>query len=187
MTVPPLNGLVLAGGRSTRMGADKGALVYAESGLDQRRHCAELLAIHCREIFVSCRAAQLPALAPSLRPITDAADLVDLGPAAGLLSAHRHTPGAAWLVLAVDFPFASPRGLANLVEAREPQGRGTAYENDEGILEPLFAIWEPAGLAALAASARDSPRRVLEAGPCRRVRASERRLLLNVNAPGEFP
>ena len=168
------------------MGADKGSLVYASSGVDQRTHCAALLTLHCDEVFVSCRPDQVPALTPGLRPILDAPDLGGLGPSAGLLSAHRHAPGAAWLVLAVDFPHVTVDGLGALVAARAPAALGTAYVNDAGILEPLFAIWEPAGLASLATSGAHSPRRVLEAGPCSHVRTSERRLLRNVNTPGEF-
>ena len=167
------------------MGVDKGTLVYAPSVLDQRSHCAALLAPHCAGVFVSCRADQVPDLAPGLRPLVDLADVGDIGPAAGLLSAHRHAPGAAWLVLAVDFPFAAPDGLGALITDRDPRALGTAFVNGSGGIEPLFAVWEPAGLETLAAAAVPSPRQVLEGGSCRRVNARDPRMLLNVNTPGD--
>jgi molybdopterin-guanine dinucleotide biosynthesis protein A len=183
---PPLCGLVLSGGHSLRMGVDKGALVYPGSGADQRTQCAGLLAAHCAEVFVSCRAEQVRLLGPGLRPIVDHPALGDLGPSAGLLSAYRHAPGAGWLVLAVDFPCAGPEALAALVQRRDPAALGTAFVNDAGLLEPLFSVWEPAGLGALERFPGGGPRRVLEAGPCVRLRPADARWLLNVNTPEQF-
>ncbi len=43
--VPAINGLVLSGGKSTRMGSDKGEIKY--HGTSQRQHVHHLLAAHC--------------------------------------------------------------------------------------------------------------------------------------------
>ena len=54
---PPLFGLVLAGGRSTRMGRDKAALTYAD-GTPQLERAMRLLAPHVARAFVSVRSDQ---------------------------------------------------------------------------------------------------------------------------------
>ena len=54
MSIPPLYGLVLTGGRSTRMGRDKAALEYG--GQAQADRAFDLLARVCDKVFVSARA-----------------------------------------------------------------------------------------------------------------------------------
>lgn len=184
--MPPLQGLVLAGGRSSRMGTDKARILHPVSGKPLWRHAAELLTGCCGEVFVSCRdglAAELPPACPRL---LDHAAWTGHGPTAGLLTAHLHAPDAAWLVLAVDFPFATPEALRGLLDARAPELLGTAYVNSQGFLEPLLAVWEPAGLDALAAAPARGPRRVLDTGACRRLTPDTGRLLFNVNTPEEL-
>jgi len=184
--MPRVLGLVLAGGRSARMGTDKARLLHPVSGKPLWRHAAELLTGCCGTVFVSCRdglAAELPSGIP---PLTDSPAWDDHGPAAGLLTAHRHAPDAAWLVLAADFPFATAEGLRRLVDARAPGLLGTAYVNMQGVLEPLLAVWEPEGLSALSLAPGHGPRRVLDTGPCKRLTPDNARLLVNVNTPEEL-
>lgn len=51
-----MNALILAGGRSTRMGTDKSLLTYHHQ--PQWRYLYELLTPYCSTVFVSCRADQ---------------------------------------------------------------------------------------------------------------------------------
>jgi molybdopterin-guanine dinucleotide biosynthesis protein A len=174
------------------MGVDKGTLSYSRTGEDQRTRCARVLAAHCDEVFVSCRADQAAALEPRLRALIDLPDLGDIGPAAGLLTAHRARPDAAWLVLAVDFPFVEESGLSHLIAARSPAAWATCFVHGDGTPEPLLTLWEPAGLAALATSPAAGPRRALERGTSVRLPPPDKHLLLNVNsraeiASGDFP
>ncbi|GGG38447.1 NTP transferase domain-containing protein [Hymenobacter glacieicola] len=145
---PPLRGLVLAGGRSQRMGQDKGKLAYHE-GREQRAHAAELLAGFCQDVHVSCRPDQVMELEyAGLRPLPDT--FADLGPLSGLLSAFRLDPNAAWLVVACDLPFLSETTLDHLVEHRQPARMATAYQSpDNEWPEPLITIWEPGSYATL--------------------------------------
>src|ERR1700687_5122815 len=93
---PNLFGLVLAGGRSVRMGRDKGSIVY--HGVDQRSYCHQLLTPYCQKVFISCRKDQSSLLSPGQLPVFDLEK--DLGPAGGLLSAHQFNPSVSWIVLA---------------------------------------------------------------------------------------
>jgi molybdopterin-guanine dinucleotide biosynthesis protein A len=48
-----LNGLILAGGKSTRMGQDKGMIDY--HGKPQREYLVDLLKPYCLEVFISSK------------------------------------------------------------------------------------------------------------------------------------
>ena len=101
----PLHGLVLAGGRSTRMGRDKATLAY--HGRSQLETAWALLAPRVSDRFVSVRPDQVGDPVRAQHPqIVDGPE--GLGPAAGILAAQRAHPQAAWLVLACDLPFLVP-------------------------------------------------------------------------------
>jgi len=145
---PRLRGLVLAGGQSQRMGQDKGRLSYHQ-GQEQRAYAAALLAPFCEDVFVSCRADQVAELqAANLQPLPD--QFLDLGPMSGLLSAFRHDPDAAWLVVACDLPFLSETTLQHLVGHRHAGRMATAFQSPENEWpEPLITIWEPRSYGTL--------------------------------------
>jgi molybdopterin-guanine dinucleotide biosynthesis protein A len=165
---PPLRGLVLAGGRSERLGRDKAALVLASETLLDR--AVTLLAGLVDDIRVAVRPDQ------SQEPLRARHALVIdepgiAGPAAGILAAHRLAPDAAWLVLACDMARVDRPLLERLVRSRDASRSATAFRNaDDGRPEPLCAIYEPATLARF--------RRELEAGG-----ASGPRGLLAVSNP----
>lgn len=139
--VPPLRGLVLAGGRSERMHTDKGTLRY--HGTDQRQHTAALLAEFCTDVRVSCRPDQAAEIeAAGLVPLPDT--FLGLGPLGGLLSAFQLDPNAAWLVLACDLPFLTLESLRFLIDNRQPGRFATAFQSSwNEFPEPLATIWEP--------------------------------------------
>ena len=154
----PLKGLLLCGGYSSRMQEDKSRIAY--HGMPQWEYLVSLLQQVAGEVYISCRPDQLNAgegfsSYPHLIP-----DSVEGGgPAVGLISAHRQEPGTAWLVLACDLPLISLQSLQLLVRERDSACTATSFISPFNQLpEPLIAIWEPAGLAALEAS-------VLSGGP----------------------
>ena len=93
-----LNGLVLAGGKSERMGTDKSLLAY--HGRPQREHLYDMLLPVCQKVFVSCNTAQNANM--EIPGIEDR--FLGLGPMGGLLSAFQSAPDAAWLTVAGDMP-----------------------------------------------------------------------------------
>ncbi len=137
----PLYGLVLAGGRSSRMGTDKALLNYSHQ--NQLAATASLLAGVCGRVFVSCRQEQADGYDLfGWTAITDA--YLDMGPMGGLLTAQRCHPDAAWLVAACDFPHMDGRTPAALVAARNPFRFATAFHQPGNERpEPLFTIYEP--------------------------------------------
>lgn len=181
----PLYGLVLAGGKSTRMGQDKSALRY--HGKPQVAHCHEMLGQFCKQVYVSCRADQEEAFAHYER-IPDA--FLDMGPMGGILSALRFDPGAAWLVLACDLPFVKYETLDALVQSRNPFKLATAYVSaNDGFPEPLCAIYEPKSIHRMLgflARGYQCPRKVLINSDTERIEPPQHGELDNVNHPHEY-
>ncbi|WP_229365748.1 NTP transferase domain-containing protein [Fibrisoma montanum] len=183
-TVPPLYGLVLAGGRSTRMGQDKSLLAY--HGKPQREHLTDLLRPYCAEVWWSVNADQVDGLPDSAPPFVVDAFAVN-SPLNGILSAFQQNPAVAWLVVACDMPRLTGRTLDALVAARNPaKAATTVYDSDGQAPEPLLTIYEPAIgpilLRRLAEGVR-SPRNMLLESDIHVVTAPDIGELLNVNDP----
>ena len=138
--LPPLWGLVLAGGRSQRMGEDKGELSY--HGEPQREYEAKLLKSYCGRTFISCRQNQDELIETEYEKLYDT--FSGLGPFGGIVSAFRFNPNTAWLTLACDLPYLDNNTLKQLVKARNPNKLATCFYNPEtNFPEPLITIWEP--------------------------------------------
>lgn len=184
--VPPLSGLVLAGGFSRRMGREKWALTYG--GERQIERAIALLRPLVAEVRVSCRPEQRAELAPLGATLVE--DAVDAeGPIAGIASALLAEPGRAWLVLACDLPLLDAATLRSLVEGRDPQRPATACVGPAGAPEPLCAIYEPAIRSALLSAiraGRHSPLRVLTEAGAALVEPADLEPLTNVNEPHEY-
>lgn len=185
----PLKGLVLAGGKSRRMGRDKALLDF--HGKPQAEVAAEMLAPFVEEVFLSCRPDQY---APELFPgITRLHDLEDgLGPLGGILAAFARHPDAAWLVVACDLPLLTPAVLDQLVRARAPERAFTAFTSAyDGLPEPLCTVYEPASLPiieAARAEGKTCPRKILILNPGRvkLLKLPEGNPLDNINAPEDL-
>lgn len=129
-------GLVLAGGYSTRMKQDKATLDY--HGKPQCQHVFEMLQTCCQEVFVSAKSGA----AFGLPTLQDPADFGDIGPIAGLCAAFRHSK-AAWLVVAVDYPFFAAADIEYLLSHRTPNACASVYFNPEsGFFEPFLGVYE---------------------------------------------
>lgn len=185
MKTDDLYGLVLMGGKSRRLGFDKSVIPY--HGKPQSQHLYELMNEILAKVFVSVRKDQEGIFTD--KTIEDGFSA--RGPLNGLLSAHRAFPDKAWLVLAVDMPFITPRSILSLVKQRSAEAMATAYLNPErGTPEPLLAIWEPKALAKLMnhhLRGEDIyPTRFLLNNSVNTLRPMEDVVLFNVNTPTDF-
>ena len=181
-----VNGLVLTGGASARMGRDKALLDHA--GTPQLSATFQLLARHVQACFISLRKDQV---GEPLR--AEFPGLIDghagIGPAAGLLAAHRAHPAAAWLVLACDLPMLDDATLAALIQSRDDRHVAVAYRSAyDDLPEPLCALWEPAALERLEAqvrAGRHGLREVLRSADVRLLPGPANGALDNINTPEE--
>lgn len=192
--IPPVHGLVLAGGFSSRMGMDKGLIEY--HGKPQRQYLAELLKPFCEAVFLSCRPEQVDEWSTDISLLPDS--FTSLGPFGAILSAFRHNPNVAWLVVACDLPFLNENTLRDLIRQRNASKVATAFiapnqsnddENSTIFPEPLIAIWEPKAYQVLLrflGEGYSCPRKVLLNSPVELIRTSQPAVLKNVNTPEEL-
>ena len=184
---PPLKSLILVGGKSTRMGSDKAFLDY--HGKPQYAFLSDILRGLNIETYISCRVEQVSEFNDNQEVITDT--FLDLGPYGAILSAFRHDPNAAWLVLACDLPLLDAETLQFLIEKRNTHKVATSFqspESKEGFPEPLIAIWEPRAYPTLLqflAQGISCPRKVLINSDIELLTPSVKEALMNVNTPEE--
>lgn len=132
-----MNGLLLVGGKSTRMGSDKSELIFRD-GLTQKERGSQLLTSVCDKVFISVR----DDLDSTPNTIVDA--FGEIGPLGAIASAQQTDPTATWLILACDLPMVEKKHLQALIEARDPSSDTTYFTSaTDGFPEPLCAIWEP--------------------------------------------
>lgn len=180
-----LNGLVLAGGRSTRMGEDKALLNW--HGKEQMYYLADLLRKYCNEVFISCRSEQASTIDKKYKVITD--EYEDAGPLAAIVSAFHQDKNCGWLIVACDLPLLEADTIQYLFHQRNVTFVATAFQSPHNNLpEPLVAIWEPAALPMLetaVSQGRYSPQSVLMNAKIKMIRSPDSNALLNVNTPEE--
>ena len=184
---PVLNGLLLAGGKSARMGVDKGAIYW--HGKEQRYYVADMLKGFCNEVFISCRdEAQKQEVDINYKTLPDT--FTGLGPYGAILSAFRENPDAAWLVIACDMPLVDGALLQHLTNNRSTKHIATAYHSHTtGFPEPLITIWEPKsynGLLQFLAQGYSCPRKVLINSDINLLQVADAEALSNVNTPEEM-
>ena len=180
--IAPIQGLVLAGGKSVRMGTDKGLLNYY--GKSQRDYAIELLEKLNLKTFLSVRKEQ---------NITDKSTVEDvflgLGPFGAICSAFQSNPNTAWLVLATDLPYVDENIIKLLLEKRNPAKIATAIKGkNKQFPEPLITIWEPKAYPILLnylTLGISCPRKVLINNDVEIVEIEDD-FIINVNTPKEF-
>lgn len=139
-------GLVLAGGKSSRLGQDKTQVVHEGQTLLSRT--ATLLERHVDQVHVSSRhdidtGGRWPVILDETERI---------GPAGGIITALRKLGGPI-LVLACDLPFMEDAIVERLLAARQLRPRQcvlTAWQlEDSGFIENLVAVYEQEALPLL--------------------------------------
>ena len=138
MTLAGFSGVVLAGGKSSRMGQDKASLLVSGETLLMRQ--LRLLAeAGCDELLVSAANSTLKIAtpSPSVRVLSD--KIPEAGPLAGIESALAAACHDRVLVVAVDLPAMSAKLLRRLLALTTP-GVGVVPVL-AGRFEPLVAVY----------------------------------------------
>ncbi|MCD6063179.1 MAG: molybdopterin-guanine dinucleotide biosynthesis protein [Flavipsychrobacter sp.] len=133
-----LYGLVVCGGKSSRMGTDKSLLNY--HGKPQRYHLYDLMKPFCERVFISCNTSQAPDIPSEYEALVDDPEYGEIGPMAALLTAFKHHPQASFMVIGCDYPYISASHLKQLFKAILEVKCAVAYYCSENCLyEPLLA------------------------------------------------
>jgi molybdopterin-guanine dinucleotide biosynthesis protein A len=176
-----IKGLVLVGGKSTRMGKNKAELDYF--GKPQKEVLKEVLEDNGLETFYSVQKSEYG----TKNEISDT--FLNLGPFGGIVSAFQNKPDSAWLVLATDVPFVNNELIKLLIQKRNPNKVATAIKGkNKPYVEPLIAIYEPKVFPILLKYLEEgvhSPRKILMNADIEIIEADDN-LIKNVNTPEEF-
>lgn len=141
-------GIVLCGGQSSRMGADKGLIVH--QGKLWARLASDKLESAGLAVKLSINLGQEEKYAVNFEPdqlIIDHPSLSLKGPLLGLVSAHFANPNEDLFLLACDMLLMESHVLKQLMEFRDSNPSFEAYiYKKEDQQEPLCGIYTIAGL-----------------------------------------
>ncbi len=183
---PNFAAVLLAGGRSTRMGRDKATLIIDGQPLWERQ-LATLRALGPRELFISGR-RDGPYAGAGVEIIEDS--VPDLGPLAGIAAVLRRSECPHVLVLAIDLPGMTADFLATLLHEECP-----IVPRHARFFEPLAAVYPKSALPIAEALLREDERsmqrfvsRLIGARLTRpfAIAPAHGRCFENINAPGDL-
>jgi molybdopterin-guanine dinucleotide biosynthesis protein A len=182
-----LNGLVLSGGKSSRMGRDKSSIQWY--GKEQKYYMAALLQVLCNEVFISCRKEQEAEINSNYKTLVDT--YTGIGQYGAILSAFQFQQNVAWLVVACDLPLLDQSTLEYLIENRNTNTIATTFKSPfDGLPEPLITIWEPKSYEVLLtylANGYTCPRKVLiKSNNVHILQPPDGDALMNVNTPEDL-
>jgi molybdopterin-guanine dinucleotide biosynthesis protein A len=176
----PVKGLILVGGKSTRMGQDKSELNYF--GKPQKEFAKELLENNTLETYYSVQNSS-----ENNQEIHDT--FLNLGPFGGICSAFQKDPNSAWFVLATDVPFVNDKIIQLVLKHRNPSKVATAIKGiGKEFVEPLITIYEPKAYPILLqylAQGYSCPRKMLINSDVEIVEIEDN-FIRNINTPEEF-
>jgi molybdopterin-guanine dinucleotide biosynthesis protein A len=183
--------VLLAGGKSSRMGRDKSALLVNREPL-WRSQLATLRATDPAELFISGK-SDGPYANAGVEILAD--EFPDCGPLGGIATALRRCKGDRLLVLAVDMPAMSAAFLRTLIEESHRTTKGI-IPSVAAHFEPLAAVYLRSTLAVADECLRIGERKLesfareLEAhglAIIRPVEGEDASLFTNWNRPGDVP
>ncbi len=129
-------GVVLAGGRATRMGEqDKGLILFKNQPLIS--YALEALSSVCQRTYINANRNLIAYKEFGLVVICDQTQSFD-GPLAGILTTLLHTDTEVLVVMPCDTPFFKAEHLQRLLNTRAEHDADIAIAFDGGQLHPLF-------------------------------------------------
>lgn len=179
-----LYGLVLSGGRSSRMGRDKSLLEIF--GIPQRDFVFQLITPFCEQVYTSVGAA---ATASGFKnPIRDQFSFG--GPVNGILSALGLNSDVAWLTVPIDMPYVDQSIIEFLISNRDQSKMATCFRHKgSSHLQPLPTIWESKcrkPLLAFCQNGKSSLRQFLKTVSVHCVDITDDKVLTSVNSPADL-
>jgi len=128
---------VLAGGKSTRMGADKAFLDFG--GAPLLVHALKLASVVASEVHIVGEAQKFSAFSAVVEDLYP-----ERGPLGGIHAALSNSVTDFNLMLAVDIPFVQPEFLRYLVSLASASGAMVTVPRANGGFQPLCAVYRAA-------------------------------------------
>ena len=133
-------GLVICGGKSSRMGMDKSKVRY--HNMEQRYHVYEMLQPLVEKVFLCCNPMQSTTIQVPYLHLTDHELYANIGPMGALLSAYKAFPEKNFVVVGCDYPFLTTATLNIFVRDIVNKNQPLAFYNETvNLYEPLLAYY----------------------------------------------
>lgn len=189
--------IILAGGRSSRMGTDKALLPLTNTPHSTfLAHLAATLSSLCDELLLVARdeeqAARYSVAVAGIRIVTD--KVPDYGPLMGIYSGLSAMQAARALIVAVDMPFVQPAIVSLLLTRASTLAITVPVVNT--VPQVLCAVYPRALLPQIETSiaqGRRDPRSLLASAPVQYIDEAQLRAVdpqlrsfINVNTPEEW-
>lgn len=127
------NGYILAGGKSSRMGTDKGLLLFEGKAMIQ--YVIEQMQPIFDKLVIVSNNPEYEKFGLEVIP-----DLIkDIGPAGGIYTALHHSEAKLNFMVSCDMPFVTQEAIAFVVKNAD-ENQIVLLEN-QGKLEPLFGLY----------------------------------------------
>ena len=144
-----LIGLILCGGKSTRMQTDKAFIQYHQ--MPQAYYLYNQINAICDQVYLCCNQKQELQIDNAYQSIIDHIKYENSGPIAAILSAMEIYQNKSFLVLACDYPLLTNDDIIKLKNNWEFENNSVAFYNNETTFrEPLLAIYHQKDLQKLA-------------------------------------
>lgn len=185
-SIAPIKAIVLAGGKSQRMGVDKSQINYHDN-ITQEKYVADICKGLGLDTYISKSFNYQHSEVDGYPVIKDR--LVDMGPLGAIISAFMTDPNCAWLVLACDLPLINKDSILNLLNHRHISKSATAYRSaSQPWPEPLITIYEPRiyeRILKFMSLGYACPRKVLINSETELVLTNDTDSIMNANTPAE--
>lgn len=143
-----LIGLVLGGGKSSRMQTDKAFIKYHQK--EQVYHLVDSIKPFCQQVFIACNETQKAHISKHYQYISDSATYQEAGPIAAILTAINLFPNNSFFVVACDYPLLTLADLFKLKSSFYNSQQSVSMYNDlTQFREPLLAIYHQNDLQKL--------------------------------------
>lgn len=180
----PTYGLVLTGGKSSRMGEPKALMNH--KGKAHAEYIHDVLGKFCDEVYLSTKEKQWDGT--ELAKLPAIADKYD-GPIGGMLSAFEKHPEANWIVVACDLIHFNEKTVEKLL-ANASDKVATCYKNAEkDFPEPLCTFYTPDARHIFSDAYHSNvtcPVKVLRNTPVELILQENGINLANINTPEEL-
>lgn len=128
-----VNGYILAGGKSSRMGTDKGLLLFEGKAMIQ--YVIDQMQPLFDNLVIVSNNREYEKFGLKVIP-----DLIkNIGPAGGIYTALKHSEAKLNFIVSCDMPFITKEAIAFIIENTN-ESQIVLLEN-QGKLEPLFGIY----------------------------------------------
>ena len=184
-----LKGLVLCGGKSSRMRTDKAFLQYHQT--EQYKYFAQLFLNANLPVLISCNESQQKNISKDYVTLIDEDEYKNNGPISGLLTAFKNNPSDSFILVGCDYPLIHQHHIDTLVSLSGYGFDAVCYVRQSNITlhEPLITFYSNAFKEKLFASfqmGNSSIKRVLDEVNTLKIITEDEHFLKSFDTPEDF-